>query len=743
MLDIDHKAGIMASATALSRIVAMKSFQPTNGDDIIKAVCTLRDDFPRQLAKTRLAVFELLRLLIADPKVAADLRLRHGESSTFMTDLLKLCQNERDPNCLLVWFDVLRRFLSDYEPSSQIIEEVYNTFKAYFPITLPRASQSGITPEELKQALRSCFTSNYQLAPHTFPFLVGKLDQGEGVTVNVKVDILRTIQACIEEYQNPEQSIAPYFDQVWSSLKYEVRNGEIEDTIFATLEVLKTFARRLSGDHLRDYALGVTRDCVNDLSNAMYTAAAGRLLVSVLSASPAAFVLMASPTITHIKENLRHPKSPSHGQDLLKLLHVVLEARLLLAEAEMTAPERSDFEAIDAIFKTLYAEVYEKPVQRALDLGASIEEMQTATQAVQGVGALLCQQSATAESASDSNHLLIPQSKCLEISEVLFSIVAQRTPGDASSRTDASDELVNETIKALQRTITVIPDAFYPLVTKGLGLLESNDVALVYAYAPILAFVGCSQLPKRTPGYGLKNFLVLAGALYKKLLVAIDTGAGAKLSGALIAGLQSAVRHFNDATQTQEVDGDTSSWDDSWVAVITAKYSVLDPDSKDQDGISGLSLTAIPSTTPAIRSDFLLSSLAIARQLYLRSTKPAATGALALSDTLTASFSQAEAQYLNLLATLAGFIFHEITEAQQLTLGAHKYALHLFHGDHVQVPEPASEEASAASLSKISELGSSGWDWVAFSKVNILSLGILKALRPAVVSRLVSCTNAL
>jgi hypothetical protein len=50
MFDIDHKAGIMASATALSRIVSMESFQPTNGDDIIKAVCTLRDDFPRRVA---------------------------------------------------------------------------------------------------------------------------------------------------------------------------------------------------------------------------------------------------------------------------------------------------------------------------------------------------------------------------------------------------------------------------------------------------------------------------------------------------------------------------------------------------------------------------------------------------------------------------------------------------------------------------------------------------------------------
>lgn len=524
-----------------------------------------------------------------------------------------------------------------------------------------------------------------------------------------------------------------------------MRNGEIEDTIFATLEVLKTFARRLQGDKLRDYALSVTHDCVADLSNAMYTAAAGRLLVSVLSASPAAFVLMASPTITHIKENLRHPKSPSHGQDLLKLLHVVLEARLLLVDAEMTGPERSDFEAIDAIFKTLYDEVYDKPVQRALDMGSSAEDLQTATQAIQGVGALLCQRSATVEGAGDSsNQLLMPQTKCLDVSHVLFNIVTQRTPGDPSSRSEASDELVNETIKALQRTVTVIPDAFAPLVTKGIDLMKPtetglNNVGLVHAYGPVLAFVGCSQLPTRTPGYGLKNFLILASALYRKLLLAIDTGAGIDLCSALIAGLQSTVRHFNDACKTQEMKFDEVAWDGTWLPTIGAKYPVLLDTSREDDvELAQLSLTGIPSTTAAIHSDFLLSSLAITQQLYLRSTKPVDNAGLALNDAFAASYGSAEVQYLNLLATLAGFVFHEMSEAQQLALEAQNYTLHLFSVDRVHVRGTDPEEPAAARLDKIAESRSSEWDWLAFSRVNILSLGILKALRPSVVSKLVS-----
>lgn len=744
MFDIDHKAGIMASSTALSRIVSMKAFQPASGDDIIKAVCTLRDDFPRQLAKTRLAVFELLRQLLAEPRVASDLRTRYGASSGFMTDLLKLCQNERDPNCLLAWFDILRQFLSEYEPSKEIIEEVYGTFKAYFPITLPRASQSGITPEELKLALRSCFTSSSQLAPHTFPFLIGKLDQGEGVTVNVKVDILRTIQACVEQYQSPEQSVAPYFEQIWGSLKYEVRNGEIEDTIFATLEVLKTFARRLSGDNLRDYALSVTRDCVVDLSNAMYTAAAGRLLVSVLSASPSAFVLMASPAITHIKENLRHPKSPSHGQDLLKLLHVILETRLLLVEAEMTAQERSDFAAIDVIFKTLHDEVYEKPVRQGLVLEANPDDLKTASQAVQGVGALVCQRLATTTDAGDSSGLLLlPESKCLDICEVLFSIVTQRTPDNPSHQSDASDDLVNEAIRALQRTVTAIPGSFAPLVKKSLELIQAawkepgsdSSVPLIQAYGPILAYVGCSQLPRSTPGYGFKNFLILTGGLQRELLLAIGAGADVRVWSALIAGLQSAIRHFNDASLPTDGQVEETQWDDTWLATITKRYPVLDASAQVDESVDKLPLADIPTTIAAIRNDFLLSSLAITRQLYLNATKPTESSsgsALSLSDAFNGTHVSLETKYLHLLGTLAGFIFHQMSESQQLSLDAQTYALHLFRPDTVQTKN------LSASVSGTDDTLQSDWEWLAFGRVNILSLGIFDALRPAAVSKLVS-----
>ncbi|KAI6779714.1 MMS19 nucleotide excision repair protein-like protein [Emericellopsis cladophorae] len=691
MFDVDHKAGVLASATALSRITEMKSFQPTSADDIIQKICTLKDDFPRQLAKTRLAVFELLRSLITNPAVASDLQYKHGASSGFMNDLLALCRNERDPTCLMVWFDVLAFFLQEYEPSQEMIEEVFNTFKAYFPITLPRTSTSGITPEELKQQLRKCFTSTHKLASFTFPFLLGKLDQGEGVTVNVKVDILKTVKACAEAYKIPEQTVNPYVDSIWSSLKYEVRNGEIEDTIWATLEVLKIMAVRLKGDNLRDYALTVTRDCVNDLANAVYTAPAGRLLVSVLSATPSAFVLMASPAITHVKENLRHPKGPGHSGDLLRILHVMLETRLLLVSTDMGPQERSEFAAIDPVFTSLYDDVYKKPLEQAIKSEASYDDHKLAAQAVQGAGALVCQKAAKSTAVADVDaSRLLPGDKCLAICDTLFSILEQTRINEDLRRTTASDELASETTKALQRSVTSYNPAYVPLVRRGLDIIRSarktessQSVSTAQSLGLLLAYVGCSELPA-VPSQGLDNFILITKAMYLELIASIE---------------------------------EKSTLDSEWVSSIAQRYTGLEEPHAQPT-------TATAAASPGqVRTDFLLISLYFVRQLYQRATKPSGTR-LGLSGEFGAMEEGTSSQLLHLLGGLAGFVVHELSEAEQLSLGASSFAMHLFHEDAVPVPQAGAQ------------VEPSEWSWIATSRLNVLTFGILEALRPAAVAQL-------
>ncbi|GAB0134336.1 hypothetical protein EsDP_00002713 [Epichloe bromicola] len=726
MFDVDHKAGILASATALSRITSMKAFHPRSGKDIIRKVCKLRDDFSRQLAKTRLAVYELIQSLMINADVIQDLKQHDGEDAAFMKDLLLLCGSERDPDCLMVWFDILRLFTSGYSPSQETLEEVYNAFKAYFPITLPRTAQSGVTPEELKLQLRKCFSSTHHLAHLSLPFLIGKLDQGDGVTVNVKVDVLRTIKACLEEYQEPTESITPYTNRIWTSLKYEVRNGEIEDTIWATLEVLKTLATRLTGDDLRDYTLTVTRDCLSDLATPMYTTSSGRLLVGVLSANPSSFVLVVTPTITHIRENLRHPKSHTHSLDLLKILRIVLETRLLLTNAEMSEQDRTDFGAVDGAFKTLYAEIYKNLLGLAVKENASEEDLRLLTEVVQGVGALfgqrVIQSSAVTAGSSPSAQLLLPTSTCSDSCETLFEIATK--PWDERARRRGADDLINEAARALQRIIQAYPDGFQPLIRNGTTLLRDSisnltqeSLDLIQSLGPLLAYIGCSSASEHG-SESMGHYLEFTQAVMTELIAAIDGKTSPRIWCSLVAGIHSAVRFFNDACSEADfsasrVDGFTT------LDKIAIQYSQLSSIGNSPDGQPTPSVLSFTSIGEA-RSDALLVGLYLAGLLYKRATQKAeAKEELSISADFSGSEAQQERRYLYLLSELASFVVHELSESQQATLEVETFSLNLFRGSDIDTSNSASS-----------------WKWLTHGPLNVLSLGILKALRPSRVAKL-------
>jgi DNA repair/transcription protein MET18/MMS19 len=187
MFSVDHKAGILPSTEALAIICSMKAFPAHNGHDIIMSVCAMGDDFQKQVVATRLAIIALFHQLVSDPKVRNDLRKRHSDYD-FIKQMLDLLGNERDPQNLIRWFSVLEVFLQEYAPPPELKEKIFTAYSVYFPISLRTSKHpSGITPEDLKLALRRCFAADESVAAHVIPFLVQKLNQGEGVSVDVKV----------------------------------------------------------------------------------------------------------------------------------------------------------------------------------------------------------------------------------------------------------------------------------------------------------------------------------------------------------------------------------------------------------------------------------------------------------------------------------------------------------------------------------------------------------------------------
>lgn len=187
LFSVDHKAGILAAAKALRQLATMKGFKPEMGESIIQSVASMRDDFRLQPPQTRLEVYALLQALTSHEAVSNQLQHTYGTAGGFALDLLQLCSHERDPSCLLQWFGILQVLIRGFNLSTDMDDELFKSFSAYFPISMRSSvNPAGVTVDDLKLSLRACFSTSDKLARLTVPFLIQKLDQGDAITVPVK-----------------------------------------------------------------------------------------------------------------------------------------------------------------------------------------------------------------------------------------------------------------------------------------------------------------------------------------------------------------------------------------------------------------------------------------------------------------------------------------------------------------------------------------------------------------------------
>ena len=166
----------------------MPDFPSDKSDDILNAMEHLGDDFRKQTASTRAIVYRLIQSLLSSSSVRKWYEAQTGSRGAFMGGILELCKNERDPACLLDWFSVLSVYMTELQPSADMVEKTFKVFSSYFPITV-RASQApvGITGEDLKASLRNCFSASDDVAQLSIPYLTSKLERGDGVTLSVRV----------------------------------------------------------------------------------------------------------------------------------------------------------------------------------------------------------------------------------------------------------------------------------------------------------------------------------------------------------------------------------------------------------------------------------------------------------------------------------------------------------------------------------------------------------------------------
>ncbi|KAL2019497.1 hypothetical protein VTK56DRAFT_9613 [Thermocarpiscus australiensis] len=728
MFSYDHKAGITASAKALRQLYAMKGFKPDMGVKILDDVCKIKEDFRLQTAATRLEIYELFLSLIQNPAVRSELQHKYGSSCGFAVELIQLCQNERDPRNLMVWFKILALLLTDYNPSPEVTEEIFKTFSAYFPISLRSANTPiGITAEDLKKAVRSCFAAHQRVASLAFPFLLQKLDQGDAVTVAVKLDILKTIKACIEQYDNPQATIIPHMEKIWNALKYEVRNGEVKETIDATLDILRAIAKRLDGttSHkldvslLKSYVDLVSRDCRDDLANPTYTKQAGLLLMTVICANIRAFVLYNASFIDTIRQNLRQPKSPSHTRDLLLLLNSILKARMeLFRDLKQGHPEDEEYLKMEpqTHLNTLFHDVY-LAIWTSKAKEPASDEKDVLKQVVQGLALLVSQQVLlpTGEVA-----LLCPGSVCSEICSLL-TLTLTKGLALSSNDNDADDAtLEDEAVLALRAIVMSYSEGYTEIATRIKAEIRKRDWASPSEYSlnalkdllSRLTFVGCSEIPSKVlsdssqkPFSPLQHFIALTASLMELFPLSSQTGkpqasgmAETHLANAyIISSLHASIIWFRDACEAkygQEALASYSASDQNWLE----EFIHLPEDWLLQIYRGNITydaaLGSLQENDPEVYRQFLRLGLFIVRCLYRSATST--------SQTLWSERALVQ------LSQLAALVIRSLGEDLQVSCNLAHEAWNFFRGPD----EPSVQRGSSDMLT------------------GLLTLGILQGLRP-------------
>ena len=187
----NYRAGIKECGEALLALAKMTEhniFPPGDATMVAIAVFAFANsgNFKPQLGSTRLVLYQLIAELMGTYK--SNIRKDIGAKEV-IKGLVAMAEFEKDPSCLKLLFSMYAELGRDWQPNDKDSLVMWESFSRYFPITLGGVSKdpSVPKPEELKELLLSCFTSNDAYAMKAFPRLIEMLDQNQDLSANVKV----------------------------------------------------------------------------------------------------------------------------------------------------------------------------------------------------------------------------------------------------------------------------------------------------------------------------------------------------------------------------------------------------------------------------------------------------------------------------------------------------------------------------------------------------------------------------
>lgn len=546
----------------------------------------------------------------------------------------------------------------------------------------------------------------------------------------------------------------PYVPQIWSSLKYEVRNGEAPEAIQETLSVFETISRRLAESsppsNLNDFVGLVWKDSADDLvENPAYTEQVGSILISVARAHPESFLIVSPRLVSIFQRAIEQPKSSSHTKSLLLVLNNLLRARRSLAGRLPTevSPENGNGGSV-SLLRTMLFKIFNENVTE----DQNPQQIELAKEALVGLEQVVMQRRLMHDGigyVSDCDEDAFKEI-CATLSFRYLNCFNRRSAVLGSPQ----EEFEYAVGQALRTSVQHYPKGYGKILSDVLddvkkttwtGHPAKRSLTALNVSCMRLAHLGCTVVPEDTAA--IVNFATFAGGMLKMLGVLFAAKANLKACAHVAAALLKGVQSFTASVKVRSsLDALKASdkWEETFsVALVDSAVKDLIPNfpdlaRQDYDQFDPVSLTKVlshapTSGQPAFVVSFLQVGVFIVRQLYQHATRKLDNGEIFqidLSESLVSDFDGSDEQklstsclwrdrYLNIVGNIAAAVLRELNVSAQLDLELPVQILGCFR--------PV--ECNNQQLS---------WNWHRSATLGELSWGIAHAIRPEVVLNLVS-----
>jgi len=578
--------------------------------------------------------------------------------------------------------------------------------------------------------------------------------------------------------------VAPHASRIWNSLKYEVRNGEAEEAISCTLNVIKALSTRLSpfparepGDSFLEDFLEVSSDeCIRDLSDSVYARHSGFLLTNIAAGSREAFHFVAPRLLAALKGSVGRSTLPMHTRDLITVLNDILRVRRSLLSEESADdgdPELPKLMAHDTAIAAVLEEVY-LPLWRRTSAGTQgstqISVLQEITkgfgelirQAAPGPGAEAAMLSSEEQSATILRTLLpcvvwpfhspapYPPHTFRDVARsavlALQDVVAVYPPGFRLVVDEASFSILGRRI----HTPTALPEEELRDVLTGQEVWENprrQDLVMLKEMLSRLATIGLSST--QPPGKeAVARLEALTAALLRLLRLFLRSRAPFPVSMVVLSGIQSALFNFREACHRAGMIKDNGKQELAAGLTLRGTVGASQSAVENTPSISESRAATQPgpqvydSDAQQVVGEYQQICLQIVIELYrwdateTFDASDAAPGGLGSDTTvrerssglvppksdLAPVSSAAAAAFWYQVSTMAAFALRDMTVARQQSSGLNHEPFRLF----LQTPPRRT-------------MFHSGLD----DRLDVLSMGIFRGLSPSLVSTMVSSPPAL